>query len=188
MLKMMASLMTLLLLFGPATVPPRVLAAVPIGQAEQAPNFSGTWTLVAEPAAAGRGPVPRIPATAGSGWGQEFSIAQDARLLTIERAQFSAYDMQPPMRLDFVLDGSESRNVVNIGRGRQVQTSNAVWTGTSLTITTRHGVGTPLAAHVRQVFTVDASAILTIETTRVAGDSSTPSTTVARYRRVQPVR
>lgn len=96
--------------------------------------------------------------------------------------------MQPPMRLHYVLDGSESRNVVNIGRGRQEQTSRAVWTGTSLTITTHHGAGTPLAAQITQVFTVDAAAILTIETTRVAGDSSTPSTTVARYRRAPPGR
>ena len=152
---------------------------------QQTAPLSGRWALVADPAAAGGGRGSRIPATAGSGWGQELTIAQTASTVSIERAQFSAYDMQPPMRFEYALDGAESRNVFDIGRGLQEQTSSAAWNGTSLTIVTRHGRGTALAVEITQVFTVDAAGILSIETTRGGADPSSRSTTLTHYRRVE---
>ena len=40
--------------------------------------------------------------------------------------------MQPPTKLVYRLDGSESRNTVNIGRGPQEQVSRAKWDGERL--------------------------------------------------------
>ena len=176
MSRLMDLLITLLLLLQPQSA------------GQQTTTLSGRWALVPETAAAGPGSGSRIPTTAGSGWGQELTIAQTARTVTIERAQFSAYDMQPPMRFEYALDGSESRNVFDIGRGRQEQTSRAAWNGTSLTITTQHGAGTALAAEVTQVFAVDAAGMLSIETTRGGPDPSSRSTTFTRYRRVEEVK
>ena len=72
--------------------------------AQPLPDFSGRWIAVPEPAPAGgiaaAGPL-------GSGWGNEVTLTQNATTLTVERAQFSAYDMQPPMRFSYALDGSE---------------------------------------------------------------------------------
>ena len=87
--------------------------------AQAPPDFSGRWTAVPEPpAASGRG-TAAAPVTMGSGWGGEITITQDASTLIVERAQFSQYDMQPPMRFTYRLDGSENRNTINMGRGRR---------------------------------------------------------------------
>lgn len=147
----------------------------------QAPDLSGRWTLIPEKAGDGA-QAARVPATAGSGWGREFTIAQEGARLTIERAQFSEYDMQPPMRFVFALDGSESRNVLNMGRGPQEQVSRAAWQGGSLSITTRHGTGGPNAVDVTQVFSIDASGILVVDTTRRSPDGGV-STTKSRYQK-----
>jgi hypothetical protein len=93
--------------------------------------------------------------------------------------------MQPPMRFEYALDGSESRHVFDIGRGNQEQIARAAWNGTSLTITTRHGAGTALVTDITQVFTVDATGLLSIETTRAGAGPSSRATTLTRYRRVE---
>jgi hypothetical protein len=149
----------------------------------QAPGLAGRWSLVLEASAPGPA-APRIPATASSGWGREITITREAGSVAIERHQFAENDLQPPMRYVYALGGAESRNVVNMGRGPQEQVARAEVQGEALVIASRHGVGTPLAAEVRYVFSVDASGDLVVETTRTAGGAA--STTKARYRRPPP--
>ena len=78
-------------------------------------DFSGRWIAVPEPAATG-GDLRTGPL--GSGWGNEVTMTQNATTLTVERAQFSAYDMQPPMRFSYALDGSENRITLNVRERR----------------------------------------------------------------------
>jgi hypothetical protein len=85
-------------------------------------DFSGRWTLVPEPAGT---PAARATPGMGTGWGPEISIAQDAKALTIEFPTFARGDMQPPTRLVYLLDGSQSRNTINSGRGPQEQVATA---------------------------------------------------------------
>jgi len=160
-----------------------LLAATGVGA--EPPDLGGRWTLVVEspgsnPAAA----RPRIPSTAGGGWGREITITLEAGRVTIERHQFAANDMQPPMRYVYALGGPESRNVVNMGLGAQEQVARASLEGGTLVIVSRHAEGTPLATEVRQEFSVDGTGELVVQTTRRAGDAT--STATARYRRQPP--
>ncbi len=88
------------------------------------------------------------------------------------------------MRFVYALDGSESRNVINIGRGPQEQLSHAAWQGGDLVIVTRHAGGTPRSSEVRYVFSLQ-DAVLVIEMTRTGGVPP-GSTTRARYHKVSP--
>ena len=162
-----------------------ILALVAATAAAQAPpDFSGRWTAPAPPEASGVRGVSVASGTMGSGWGGEITITQDASRFTVERAQFSQYDMQPPMRLTFALDGSESRNTINIGRGPQEIVSRAVHQEGSVVITSRYRFDAPEGARtetieVRQVFSLDPSGSLVITTTRggLGGGPSSASTT-----------
>ena len=74
--------------------------------------FSGRWTTdpdstVTTPAPAGRGSTAR--GEMGSAWGLTITIAQDPTQLTVESAVFTRYDLQPPLKFVYSLDGSETR-------------------------------------------------------------------------------
>ena len=94
-------------------------AALP---AQPPTDFPGRWTLE-PPAVALTAAVPGTPAAAsapgdmGSGWGSTIAITQDATRLSVEYAVFSRYDLQPPLKFTYTLDGSEARNTVMMGRG-----------------------------------------------------------------------
>src|SRR5579862_1051328 len=101
-------------------------AAVMLGAATlsaQAPNFSGTWTrdttgMGAMGGGGGRG-----------GGGGPMTITQSDTTLTISRSM-GGNDVKSV----YNLDGSDSKNTTQ-GRGGPVEsTSNAKWTGASLTV------------------------------------------------------
>lgn len=158
--------------------------------AQAPPDFSGRWTAVPEPpAAGGRGGTAAAPITMGSGWGGEITITQDASTLTVERAQFSQYDMQPPMRFTYKLDGSENRNTINMGRGPQELASKAARQDASVVITTTFPFSQPEngraeTIEVRQVLSLDASGSLVITTTRSGFAGGPPSTSTTTYKRI----
>jgi hypothetical protein len=145
-------------------------------------DMAGRWALIVDDPAAGEA-APRVPATAGSGWGREITITRDDGRITIERHQFVEQDAQPPMRYVYVLGGGDSRNVVDMGRGPQEQVARASFQGGTLVIVSRHADGTDLAAEVTQAFSIDGSGTLVVEVTRTAGGAT--STTKARYRRLR---
>ena len=132
----------------------------------QAPaDFSGRWTLEAPavettPAIPGRPASTAAPGDMGSGWGSAITIAQDAKQLTVEYQVFSRYDLQPPLRFTYPLDGSEGRTTVNLGRGDQVETSRARWDGQALVIVTTFHVTDRAAG---KPFTVDVTRRLSLE-------------------------
>jgi hypothetical protein len=158
--------------------------------AAQAPaDFSGRWSLVPDPpAAAGRGGAGTVTGTMGSGWGADITVTQDAATLAIEYPQFGRYDMQPPLKFVYTLNGSESRNTINMGRGPQEQVSRAAWDGNRLIITTRYTFtpardATPMTNEVTQILSLAAPASLVVDTTRSGAMGGPPLTTKTIYKR-----
>jgi hypothetical protein len=154
--------------------------------AQTRPDFSGRWTSPEASTASGVRGVAIEPGTMGSGWGAEMTIDHRAPRLTVERAQFSQYDMQPPMLLTYALDGSESRNIVNMGRGPQELVSKSAWQDASLVITTSYRftnpkTGKPETSDVRQTLSFDASGSLVVTTTHAGALGGPPSTSTTTY-------
>ena len=155
-----------------------LLIASGAASAQQA-SFAGRWVVAPDPAPTSeRGGRP-APANQGTGWGSDLTITQDASTLTIEYARFGRGDMQPLTKLAYRLDGSESRNTVNVGRGPQDQVSRARWEGERLIITTVHRFtvsGKEMTSETTRVLWLEAPASLVIETT-YAGVMGGPSST-----------
>lgn len=160
--------------------------------AQGRPDFSGRWTTeppaavpsARDAAASGTRPQPRVDL--GSGWGRSITITQDGRTLTVVWPIFSAYDLQPPLRFVYALDGSETVNEFMMGRGSQRQRSRVSWNGGSLLITTVHtftdpATGRPVESEVRQTLTLESPTSLVIETVRGGALGGPPSTTRTVY-------
>lgn len=158
--------------------------------AVQAPaDFSGRWVLAPAPppAATQRGGRP-APGTMGSGWGGDITITQDATKLTVEYLQFTRSDMQPPTKFVYLLNGSESRTIVNMGRGPQEQVSTTAWDGSRLVITTMHRFkaspeGEAMSSETRRVLSLESPELLVVETTHGAVMAGQPSTAKTMYRK-----
>ena len=162
------------------------------GSAVQAtPDFSGQWTVEAAPAPttppAGGAPATPPRGDMGSGWGSPLTIAQDAKQLIVEQTLFSRYDLQPPLRFVYALDGSETRNSVMTGHTTQLRVSRASWDGQTLRITTLYPAldpasGKALSTEVTHRLTLESPTTLLIEATRggALGGQSTKTRTVYR--------
>jgi hypothetical protein len=171
-----------------------LLAAAAAGA--QPPDFSGKWAVAPPERAAGvaMGSAPPTLSelgTMGSGWASEITLAQSAAALVVVCEYFHPRDAQPPFRLSYALDGAESRNTVNLGRGPQVQVSTAGWRGASLVITTTHAFVNPsdgraMTSETRQVLSLAAPDTLVIETFRSAVLGGKASTTRTTYRKRGP--
>jgi hypothetical protein len=163
-----------------------VTCAAIAGVEAQRPDFSGRWVAEVPPAPP---PSPGSPAVLrgdmGSGWGTPLTITHTAAELIVEHALFSRYDLQPPLRFVFKLDGSESRNTTMAGHATQTRVSRAEWDGTVLKIVTAYpgidpGTGKPFTTTVTQRVSLPSPASLVIETVRsgVLGGRDTTSRTV----------
>jgi hypothetical protein len=147
----------------------------------QAPaDFSGVWA--ADP------PAEKAPGNMGSGWAPSITITQNASELAVEEAIFSRYDLQPPLRTVYLLDGSESRNTVMPGHVTQTRVSRTKWDGTALVITTNYpvvdpGSGKSSTAPMTQRLTLDGGGVLVIETSRPGVFGGNPTTTKTTYRK-----
>ena len=154
--------------------------------AAQPANFDGRWILVPDPPAPGRGATGGM----GSGWGADIILTQDAATLTLEYTPFVRYDMQPPIRFVYQLNGTESRNTINMGRGPQEQVSKTVWNGNKLVITTVQSFTAPskktsetLTSQTTQVLSLESPATLVVETTRSGVMGGPSSTTKSVYKK-----
>jgi hypothetical protein len=160
--------------------------------AQTKPDFSGRWTSEPEPTATapgggGQRGGARI-GDMGSGWGPTITIMQDANRLTVESAVFTRYDLQPPLKFVYALDGSETKNSVMMGRGIQAQTSKTAWDGEKLIITTMHNfenpaTGQPMKIEVKQTLSLQSPTSLIVETMRSGVMGGSPSTTQTAYRK-----
>lgn len=161
--------------------------------AQPPPDFSGRWTLDT-PVVATTAAVPGTPAAAaapgdmGSGWGPTITIAQQEKQLSVEYTFFSRYDLQPPLRFTYPLDGSEGRNVVMMGRGEQIESSRARWNGPTLIITTTYQVADraaakPFTAELTRQLSLESPTTLVVQVTRAGVLGGPPSTTRSIYRK-----
>jgi hypothetical protein len=151
-----------------------VLVFITAGLSAQAPpNFAGKWTLVADPSAA--------PAGGGrsmGGIGQTATIVQDATALTITRTT-----QMGEFTSTYKLDGSDSKNTMNMGGNAVDLLSKAKWEGSKLTVhTTMNLNGNPVETSM--VMSLDADGNLLVETTRpdFQGGGG-PITTKATYKK-----
>jgi hypothetical protein len=124
----------------------------------------------------------------GSGWGSTITIAQDAKQLSVEYAVFSRYDLQPPVKFTYPLDGSEGRNTVMMGRGEQIETSRAQWNGQTLIIVTTFQVtdrdaGKSFTAELTRKLWLESPTTLVVEVTRAGVLGGPASTTRSVYRK-----
>ena len=159
--------------------------------AQSHPDFSGRWateppaaTPSARDVAAGTRPPAKVEL--GSGWGRAITIAQDDRTLTVEWPFFSSYDLQPPLRFVYALDGSETVNTVMMGRGAQKQRARATWNGDALVLITTHSfpdskTGRSIESEVRQTLTLESPTSLVVETVRGGALGGPPSTSRTVY-------
>jgi hypothetical protein len=157
-----------------------VLLGAATGAIAQArPDFSGEWMMEPRPVTPA-GSAPAVQGDMGSGWGPALTIRQDDKQLIIEDRIFSRYDLQPPVRLAYPLDGSEALNTVMLGHSTQKRTSRASWNGRTLEITTRSGQ--PLTTEVVQRLQLESPDVLVIEVSRSTAGVP-PSSTRATYRK-----
>ena len=161
--------------------------------AQERPDFSGAWTVLAQPTGPGGG-SGGSSGSLGSGWGESFALVQNDGTLTVERAFYSRADLQPILKFRYSLDGSETRNTVLMGRGMQVQVSTTAWEGDNLVITTVHTEpdaedGQTVTCEVTQTLSLQPPrlaawpAALVVETTRCGVLGGPPSTTRSVYTR-----
>ena len=169
--------------------------------AQATPDFSGRWVLVPEPPSAAPRGSSGPAGVPGTGWGPDITITQDAGTLAVEFARFARSDMQPPVKLVYRLDGAETRNSINMGRGPQEQASKARWDAGRLEITTVHhfeiassrdaakttaGARTPMASmtsETRHVLWLEPAGVLAIETTHGGALGGQPLTTKTLYKK-----
>ena len=139
----------------------------------QSPDFSGTWVAEAPPSPPPPAGTPPPPprGNMGSGWGSTITITHVGNQLVIEQPIFSRYDLQPPLKFVYRLDGSESRNTVMAGHETQTRVSRAAWAGQTVSIVTIYpGIdpdsGKPFSTEVTQHLSLAAPGQLVIETLR----------------------
>jgi hypothetical protein len=155
------------------------------GVSAQTPNFAGKWVMQPDTSdmggggGGGRMGGGRMGGRGGGmgGWGQEFTITQDASTLKVERTVGGN-----PMTETYKLDGSESKNTMTMGRGGPVEvTSTAKWDGGKLMINSTQEMnmgGNAMTITTKRAISLDASGNLVVETTRSGRNGDTTSKAV----------
>jgi hypothetical protein len=142
----------------------------------QATSFAGTWNQVVDPAqqqaAGGRG-----GRGGGAGFGQTFTVAQDAKALTITQTRG-----ENTITSVYNLDGSDSKNTQQ-GRGGAVETiSNAKWEGANLVIVTKQPMGENMI-EIKRTLSLAADGTLTIEMSRPNPQGGDPVVQKVTYKK-----
>jgi len=138
----------------------------------QGVNVSGTWVRVDSSATsvATTGDAAFRVGDMGSGWGTPLTITQGADSLIVAYDFFSAYDLQPPVRLAYAMNGTESRNSVMIGHATVSQRGRVAVRDSAVVITTVFEAPPEVKARggveMRQVLRLVSPTQLAVETTR----------------------
>lgn len=139
---------------------------LPATAVAQTPNFTGKWT--ADPAAPGGG---------RGGLGQQATIKQDEKTLTVTRTT-----QMGEFTSTYNLDGSESKNTLNFQGNAIEQLSKAKWDGGKLVVDTRMTFdGNPI--QVSMTMALDAAGNLVVESTRPDAQGGGPVTTKVSYKK-----
>ena len=109
------------------------------------------------------------------GLGQAFTAAQDEKTLTVVSTT-----QMGEIKSVYNLDGSETKNPITLGGQTVERTSKVKWEGARLIVTSISNFQGN-AAETTQVWSLDASGTLTVESTN--NFSGTPTTTKAQYKK-----
>jgi hypothetical protein len=143
--------------------------------AQAKPNFAGKWTAVVDPNA----PPPQGRGGRGGGMaglGQEATIAQDAKTLTVTRTTQAG-----ETKSVYNLDGSESKNTLTMGGNAIEVSSKATWEGDKLVITSSMNFnGNPVET---KMVLAMAGADLSVESTSPGRGGGAPTTTTRTYKK-----
>ena len=136
----------------------------------QTPNFAGKWALVPDPALQGN----------FGGLGQSAVIKQDATTLTITRTT-----QMGEVTSAYKLDGSESKNTLNLQGNAIEQISKTKWEGGTLHVDTAMSFDGN-AVNVTMALSLDASGNLVVVSTRPDFQGGgAPVTTKATYKKTE---
>ena len=124
----------------------------------------------------------------GSGWGSPITITQSATELIVEHQMFTRYDLQPPLRHVYKLDGSESQYSILISHSAQNRKARAAWKGQTLEITTTlpgidPATRKPFTVDVTQRLTLESPTTLVVDVTRGGALGGAPTTSRTVYRK-----
>ena len=128
-----------------------ITALVTAAVLAQTPNFSGKWTVVPDPAATGGG---------FGGIGQTAVIKQDATSMVITRTT-----QMGEFTSTYKLDGSESKNTLNIQGNAIDQISKTKWDGGTLHVDTSMSFDSN-PVNVTMAMSLDGSGNLVVVSTR----------------------
>jgi hypothetical protein len=123
--------------------------------AQTKPNFTGKWTMVADPNA-----VPAGGRGGFGGLGPAAMITQDDKTLTVVRSV-----QGNEVKAVYNLDGSDSKNTMNMGGNAMEQVSKAKWDGNKLVITTAVNFGGN-ASELTTTYSLDSTGNLVVDSTR----------------------
>ena len=138
-------------------------------------DYSGTWVRVVDSTAA-RATVATAGDAAfrvgdmGNLWGSPLTITQRADSVIFEFPFFGTYDLQPPIRYAFALNGSTSTNTIILSHGSVNTTGTAQITGhpETLSVTMRYptpaGVPGNGYVEVTRIFSRSSPTTLNLET------------------------
>jgi hypothetical protein len=139
----------------------------------QAANLAGHWVMVVDPNA----PPPTGRGGGRGGLGQEVTIAQDAKTLTITRTTQAG-----EMKSVYNLDGSDSKNMMTMGGNSVEQVSQAKWVGSKLVIHTSMTFnGAPRETSMS--LSMDQAGNLVVESTNPGRGGGSPVTTTTTYKK-----
>ena len=150
-----------------------VMASNAFAQAKT--NFAGTWNMVQDPAQQ-QAAAPGGRGGMRGGLGATFTATQDDKTLTITRTMG-----ENTMTTTYNLDGSDSKNMVMGRGGQQEQISKAKWDGANLVVTRSQQMGEQ-TVEIKQVFSIGADGVLTIETSR-PGQAGHPLSAKVQYKK-----
>jgi hypothetical protein len=146
--------------------------------AQERPDFSGTWTAVADPSAVAASGRPLPPA-----WGEQLTIDHKGQTLTVSRTFVGG-----AVTIAYVLDGSEttSRMPGRLCEPDSGVTWTAAWDGPALAIAMIGVVppnGKPIKADVRSALKLVSPDTLTVEMTARTAGQAAPRVTSTTYKR-----
>ena len=138
-------------------------------------SFAGKWTLVPDANAAGGGGGRGRGMGGFGGLGQGGSVEQNDKTLTV-----TTTTQMGEVKSVYNLDGSESKNSINMQGNSIDRVSKAKWDGAKLVIvTTTNFQGNPIET--TQTWSLDATGSLIIEST--SNFQGTPTTTKMTYKK-----
>ena len=147
--------------------------SAPAMVAQAAPSFAGKWTMIADPAA----PAPAAGRGFRGGLGQEATIGQDDKTLTITRVGPNG-----ELKSVYNLDGSDSKNTMTFGDNAIELLSKVKWNGGTMMITTSSSFNGNTFETTMNL-SLDAAGNLVVDATMPSRDGGAPTTVKRSYRK-----